>query len=257
MSAYILRVAIADDEPAARLRLRRLTEELGHHVVVEVANGLEALERIPAAAPDVVLLDVEMPEVDGLDVARRLQPPRPFIVFATAYEQYAHAAFDAEALDFVVKPIDTERLARAFDRAHRRLTEQRAMVPLTPELMAALSSSLRRSDRPQVPRRLLVRHLSGHRLVAVADIDRFRAADDVVWAVMGATESIVDMSLDELATRMLGRFVRINRQDLIAARIVDRLESNGDGSATVVTTDGARWRVSRRRTAAVKEALTS
>jgi two-component system response regulator AlgR len=251
-----LRIVVVDDEPSARRRLARMAEELGAEVIGEITNGLEALARIPVLEPDVVLLDVEMPEIDGLEVARRLATPRPFVVFATAYEQYAPAAFEAEALDFVVKPVSRERLAVSFARARQRLAERRQPSPISAEIVAAVSAAIGRPSGTPPPRRILVRHLSGHRLLPVRDIDRFYAADDVVLAVAGTTEAIVDNSLDELERRLAGRCVRINRRDLLAIDRIDRVVSNGDGSAMVVTRDGAEWRVSRRRAAAVKEALT-
>jgi two-component system response regulator AlgR len=214
------------------------------------------LEVIADQAPDVVLLDVEMPEVDGLEVARRLTLPRPFVVFATAYEQYAPAAFDAEALDFVVKPLIRERLSVSFERARRRLAERRLPSPIGADIVAAVSAAIGRPTSSPPPRRILVRHLAGHRLVPVRDIHRFFASDDVVMAVAAAAESVVDNSIDELERRLTGRFVRINRRDLLAIDRIERVVSNGDGSAMVVTRDGNEWRVSRRRTAAVKEALT-
>jgi len=256
-----LRVVVVDDEPAARRRSADLATELGAVVIGEAANGLEALERISSLAPDVVLLDVEMPEVDGLEVARRLTPPRPFIVFATAYDHYAAAAFDAEALDFVVKPLSLSRLSVSFERAGRRLATQQVAAPISAEVVAAVAAAIGRDPARQapVPRRLLVRHRNGHRLVAIADINRFFAVDDVVCAVVSAdgiaSESIVDYSLDELERRLAGVCVRINRRDLLAIDRIERIVSAGDGAATVITRDGATWRVSRRRTAAVRESL--
>jgi DNA-binding LytR/AlgR family response regulator len=247
-------VVVVDDEPSARRRLMSLVVEAGAEVAGEAANGLEALEHIQTLTPDVVLLDVEMPEVDGLEVARRLVSPRPFIVFATAYDHYAAAAFDAEALDFVVKPVSRERLAMSFDRAQRRLQAEAVPAPLNAEIVAAVAAAIGRDDRA-TPRRVLVRHLSGHRLVPVAEIDRFYATDNVVLAVMGSAEAIVDNTLDELERRLSGVVVRLNRRDLIALDQVDRIVSNGEGGATVVTRDGTAWRVSRRRVASVREAL--
>jgi DNA-binding LytR/AlgR family response regulator len=249
-----LRVMVVDDEPSARKRMRTLAAELGADVVGDAANGLEALERLAQQRVDVVLLDVEMPEVDGLDVARRLPSPRPFIVFATAYDHYAAAAFEAEALDFVLKPVSRERLAVSFERAIRRLGEVTSPAPLTADVVAAVATAMGRENR-SVPRRLLVRHLNGHRLVALREIDRFYATDNVVYAVCGATESIVDHTLEELERRLHGVMVRLNRRDLLAIDRIDRIVADGDGAATVETRDGARWRVSRRRTAAVREAL--
>jgi DNA-binding LytR/AlgR family response regulator len=257
----VLRVVVVDDEPAARRRSADLATELGAIVIGEAANGLEALERIPALAPDVVLLDVEMPEVDGVEVARRLVEPRPFIVFATAFDQYAAAAFEAEALDFVVKPVSKERLAVTFERARRRLATNHVPTPMSADVVAAVAAAIGRDvhTRLPAPRRVLVRQRNGHRLVPVADVERFFAADNVVCAVVSTcdqvTEPIVDYSLDELELRLTGAFVRINRRDLLAIDRIERIVSTGDGAATVVTRDGVVWRVSRRRTAGVREAL--
>ena len=257
----ILRIVIVDDEPAARRRSIGLATELGAVVIGEASNGLEALERIPKLAPDVVLLDVEMPEVDGIEVARRLSSPRPFIVFATAYGEYATAAFEAEALDFVVKPLSHERLAVSFERAVRRLTANQTAAPIGADVVAAVAAALGR-DRPAyhpLPRRLLVRHRNGHRLVPLVEITRFFADDDAVCAVIetgsSISESLVDYSLDELERRLTGAFVRINRRDLLAIDRIERIVSTGDGAATVFTRDDVAWRVSRRRASAVREAL--
>jgi DNA-binding LytR/AlgR family response regulator len=252
-----LRVVVVDDEPAARHRLVVIAAELGADVVAEAANGLEAIAAVTTHGPDVVLLDVEMPEVDGLDVARRLTEPRPFIVFATAYDQYAAAAFETEALDFVVKPVSRERLASSFERARRRLAEAAVPSPLGADVVAAVAAALGRDVKVSVPRRVLVRHLNGHRLVPVGDIDRFFASDNVVYAVVAAAESVVDNTLDELERKLAGVFVRISRGELVAIDRIERFLSNGDGSATVVTRDGQQRRVSRRRAPAVKETLAS
>lgn len=250
-----LRLVVVDDEPAARQRLRRLAEELGGTVVGECANGLEALRDIEALRPDVVLLDVEMPEIDGLDVARRLPDPRPFVIFATAYEHYAPEAFDAEALDFVVKPVSAERLARALDRARRRRAEAALPSRLDAATLASVAAAIGRAPDTAAPRRILVRHLNGHRLVALRDVLRFRAEDNAVYAVQAAGEALVEDTLDELERRLGQRYVRVNRQELLAIDGIDRLVSNGDGSARVTTRAGTEHRVSRRRAAAVREAL--
>jgi two-component system response regulator AlgR len=232
-----------------------LVTELGAEVVGEATNGFEALERLSTLAADVVLLDVEMPEVDGLEVARRLSSPRPFIIFATAYDHYAAAAFEAEALDFVVKPVSRERLEMSLTRARRRLDQTAAPTPLSTKVVAAVAAAIGRPDL-SAPRRILVRHLAGHRLMAVAEIDRFYARHNVVFAVMNGREAIVDNTLDELERRLAGVMVRLNRRDLLAIDRVDRIVAAGEGAATVVTRDGAEWRVSRRRQAVVREIIT-
>jgi DNA-binding LytR/AlgR family response regulator len=199
-----------------------------------------------------------MPEVSGLDVARRLGGAGPLVVFQTAYDEYALAAFEREALDFIVKPVTSERLSQSFDRARRRLAERadRPMMPAMTEAVAArLEAALGRGERRPPPRRLLVRHQSGHRLIPVASVDRFVAADGVVSAVVSGAEHLTDDSLDALETRLSTAFVRTTRSDLIAIDRVDRITSNGDGSATITMKDGSHWRVSRRRAKPVRDAL--
>ena len=117
-----MRVLIVDDETAARRRLATLLEELGVEIVGEAADGMAALELARDRHPDVVLLDVAMPEVDGFDVARHLSEPRPLVIFQTAYAEFALKAFEHEALDYVVKPVTRTRLAQAIVLQRDRVT---------------------------------------------------------------------------------------------------------------------------------------
>jgi len=117
-----LRVLIVDDEEPARDRLRRMLATIdGIEVAAEAADGSEALERIEAERPDLVFLDIEMPGLSGIEVAKRLAPPRPRTVFCTAYDQYAVQAFDEDVADYVLKPVSQVRLTRAIDRVRRML----------------------------------------------------------------------------------------------------------------------------------------
>jgi DNA-binding LytR/AlgR family response regulator len=247
----MIRILIVDDEPAARARLVRLLQGLDAEVVAEAGDGLEALELAARHRPDVMLLDIEMPEVSGLDVARRLATPGPLVIFQTAYDQYALEAFTREALDYLVKPVTRERLADAVARAARRLHERADAVRVTAEVAARLDAVL----PPRRPRRLLVRYQAGHRLVAVAEIDRFVARDGLTYAVTRQGEHVVDDSLDEISRRLAGAFVRTSRADLVAIDRVDRLVSTGDGGATITLKDGTLAHVSRRRAADVRRAL--
>ncbi len=114
-----MRVLIVDDEPNARNRLQIMLEELDVEVVGEAANGMEALEMVESLRPDLLLLDIQMPEVDGFDVARHLPDGGPLVVFQTAHDEFALKAFDHEALDYLVKPVSLKRLAEALERARR------------------------------------------------------------------------------------------------------------------------------------------
>jgi DNA-binding LytR/AlgR family response regulator len=249
-----MRVLIVDDEAAARRRLAALVEELHADVEIvgEAQNGVVALELIRAKHPDVVLLDINMPEVDGFDVARHLPQPRPLIIFQTAHQEYALEAFEHEALDYVVKPVGRGRLAQALERARARLSSG-AAHDWDGASLTRLGTAL--GYRPARPARLLVRHGAAHRLVPIDEIIRLTASDGVVYAHTSAGTSSTDYTLAELETRTEGSFIRVSRAELVSAAHVKRISSGGDGSATLSMTDGSSVRVSRRRTADVRRAL--
>lgn len=250
-----MRVLIVDDEPAARVRLATLLGELDVEVVGEAANGLEALELVQSSRPDVVLLDIAMPEIDGFEVARHLPAPGPLIIFQTAFDEFALRAFDHEAVDYVLKPVTPDRLARAIDRARARLATTPAPA-LPADLLARLQAQVS-PTRTAPRRRVLVRYKAGHRLVALRDVVRFAATDGVVTAVLSGSEAITDYTLDELEERTRGAFVRASRSDLVNVDRIQAIASNGDGSAALTLTDGSAVRVSRRRAAAVRRVLES
>ncbi len=245
-----MRTLIVDDEPAARRRLALMLAELDVEVVGEAANGVEALAMVAERRPDLVLLDVAMPEVDGFDVVRHLEKPRPLIVFQTAYDEYALEAFDDEALDYVVKPVTLDRLERAVERARERLAEADRREP-TPQALRRVASRLPVPSKP----RLLVRSGRGHRLLPLAEIRRFSARDGLVYAHSGEGRHLTDYTLAELEERTAGYFVRASRSALVHLEHVDAIVSNGDGSATLTLSDGTTVRVSRRRSAEMRRAL--
>jgi len=244
-----MRALVVDDEAPARQRLANLLEELGVEVLGEAANGLEALEIARNRRPDVIFLDVAMPEVDGFDVARHLDEPRPLIVFQTAYAHFAVKAFDHEALDFIVKPVTRERLAQAIDRVSRRTAAPQWDASDLASFGATIGHVATR------PERLLVRHGSGHRLVPVADIERFTTEEGLVCANTHNGVYGTDYTLNELEERLRGVFVRTSRPELVAIARVTAIRSNGDGSATLTLASGATAHVSRRRAAAVRQLL--
>ena len=248
-----MRVLIVDDEAAARRRLAALVEELGIEIVGEASDGISALEMARERRPDVVLLDVVMPEVDGFDVARHMPEPQPLVIFQTAYAEFAVKAFEHDALDYVVKPVTRERLARAIERARRRLADSTAVGRLTPEALERLGSAMR--YRPARPERLLVRHGPAHRLVPLTDIIHFSASEGLVYARTSDWSAGTDYTLNELEARTAGTFVRVSRAHLVNLSHLTEIRSNGDGSATVSLVDGTVLRVSRRRATAVRVAL--
>jgi DNA-binding LytR/AlgR family response regulator len=240
-----MRVLIVDDEPAARRRLALMLEELDEEVVGEAANGVEALEMARERRPELLLLDVEMPEVDGFDVLRHLGEPRPLVVFQTAYDEYALRAFEHAALDYLVKPVTRAGLERALARARERLD-----TPTLPRLGAGVAQALRDAVGAGAPRRrrLLVREGRGHRLVALDEVIRFTADEGMSYAHLAAGgRHLTDYTLAELESRAGDAFVRVSRADLVRLDAVARVTRNGDGSATLGLSDGSTVHVSRRR----------
>jgi two-component system, LytTR family, response regulator len=250
-----VRVLIVDDEPAARRRLALMLEELDVEVAGEAANGLDALERVRALRPDVVLLDIAMPEIDGLDVARHLEDPAPLIIFQTAYDEYALAAFAHAAVDYLVKPVSLDRLERALGRARERLAAAGASARdelLTPDVIEALRTAV---HRPVHVPRLLVRDRGGHRLVAWTDIRRFTTEQGGVYADLVDARLLTDYTMAELERRAGAGFVRANRGDLVNVEHVVRIMSHPEGTGELELTGGVRVPVSRRRLSDVRRAL--
>jgi len=248
-----MRVLIVDDEAAARRRLATMLDELGVEIVGEATDGVAALDAIRQHRPDVVLLDIAMPEVDGFEVARHAPEPKPLIVFQTAFGEHALKAFDHDAVDYVVKPVTRARLEKAIARAGRRL-EHTARPAVTPELVARIEAALGTGRLPRRTR-VLVRHGAGHRALPLRDVTFFAAEEGLVSAVTRDTRFLTDYTLADLEARFADSFVRVSRAALVNLDCVERLVSNGDGSATLTLTVGTQVHVSRRRTAALRAAL--
>jgi two-component system LytT family response regulator len=248
-----MRVLVVDDEPAARRRLALMLEELDVELVGEAANGVEALAMASALAPDVILLDIQMREVSGLDVARHLSEPRPLVIFQTAHDQHAVRAFEEHALDYLLKPVSLDRLRRALERARTTLGAPRA-PQLDAALVARLEESMQLAGRGQRPR-ILVRDGTGHRLLAFRDVFRFTTVSGAVVAISTQGTFSVDLTLDETERRAGNGFVRASRGDLVNIDAIRRIDPADDGAATLTLADGALVRVSRRRAADVRHAL--
>ena len=251
-----MRVLIVDDESAARVRLASLLEEIdaaGIEIVGEAGDGVSALELVRQHQPDLVLLDISMPEVDGFDVARHMPHPRPLIIFQTAFAEYALQAFDHEALDYVVKPVTRTRLAKAIERARTRLTAQDPRSGWDSGSLDRLGNAL--GYQPGRSPRVLVRAGAAHRLLPLSDVMRFTAGEGVVYAQTVAGQSITDYTLAELEARTAGDFIRVSRGTIVNVSYIERIKSNGDGSATLILKDGTEVRVSRRRASEVRNAL--
>lgn len=219
MSQAMHSVLIVDDEPPARARLRQLLEDLGGwQVAGEAAHGRQALELCERLDPDVVLLDIRMPGMDGIEVARHLASLErpPAVIFTTAYSDYAIQAFEAQAIGYLVKPVRRERLERALQQAAR----------LTRREMDAVAAATPQSGRRT---HICVRKAKGLRLVPVSEIICFQADQKYVTLVHVGGEEISDETLKDLETEFAPDFIRIHRNTLVAVRYLQRIDTTEDG----------------------------
>jgi two-component system LytT family response regulator len=237
----MMRTVIVDDEPLAREGLRMmLARHADVEVVGEAGGGRDGLALVERLAPDLLLVDVQMPEIDGLELVARLglggraaRPPA--VVFVTAHDEFAIDAFTVHALDYVVKPVDEQRLAVSLDRARaqRRL-----------ELLAA--------DRDPPVVRLPIRDGDRLHLVPIDEIEWIQAADYYVEVHAGSSVHLHRESLQRLEVMLDDRFVRIHRSRLVNRRRIRELRREGRRDLVVVLDTGAELPVARSQHAALR-----
>jgi two-component system response regulator AlgR len=239
-----LRTLIVDDEAPARERLRSMLAEIEDtEVVGEATNGEQALQLVVDLSPDVVLLDVRMPGMDGLEAARHLSSlvEPPAVIFTTAYDEYAVNAFDAQAVGYLLKPIRKEKLAAALQQAGR-LTR-----PQLQKLTAAGAGTERRTH-------IAARHRDGIRLIPVEEILFFLAQQKYTTVRHLKGEDLIEDSLRVLEEELGTAFVRIHRNALVSVRHLDGIERNAEGQYTVrVRGSTEALQVSRRMASELKE----
>ena len=236
-----LRVLLVDDEAVARRRMRRyLASHDAFAIAGECADGASALSAIRAERPDIVLLDVQMPELDGFGVLRALAPSElPAIIFVTAFDRYALRAFDLHAIDYLLKPFTRERFALALTRAKERLGGRESDGRL-----AALVAQLRSSF--EGPSRVAVR--SRQRIVVIdwADVDWIEAADNYVKLHVGRTEYLLRNTLAAVEKERDERiFVRVHRSAIVQVDRIKELVPETHGDFTLRLRDGAEVTLSR------------
>jgi two-component system LytT family response regulator len=234
----MIRTLIVDDEAFARERLRELLSAVaGVEVAGEAANGEEALERIARLQPDLVLLDIQMPGPNGLEVAASLPRPRPRIIFCTAYEKYAVDAFEVHAVDYLLKPVNRIRLAHAIDRVREQPAVQaeagvdrltRTMLDRRPRLLA------RCADRIHIIPQTDVVYLSSDGGLTRAHT---KERQYVLEPTLNDLEELVDPAM----------FFRISRSAIVNLDVVAEVHLLVGGTADVALKSGARLEVSRRR----------
>jgi len=214
-----LRVFIVDDEPPARNRLRDLlsdcSEQLALEVLGEAGNGREALDKLAELTVDVVLLDIRMPQMDGIELAQHLNklPKPPVVIFTTAYDAYAIKAFDLRVIDYLLKPIRLGRLFEALNRA-------RIAVPVQTEVLRELLPD---------PRKNLSIHERGKiHLIPIEQVLFLRAELKYITVHTAEREYLIEESLNALEKEFAARFVRIHRNTLIAKDAIAGFERGGD-----------------------------
>lgn len=241
-----MKILIVDDEPLARERLHSMVDEIGeqYEVVGEAGNGKDALAAITAKKPDIVLLDIHMPGMDGIEVAKQLasNDAGPAIIFATAFDSYALEAFDAQAIAYLLKPIRKEKLLDALNTASRLRDGQLAALN-------ALQSEQARTH-------LSIRSRGNLERLSVDDVLYFRADQKYVVARYHNGEALLDESLKSLEEEFGHRFIRIHRNALVAEDAIAALEKDSLGRSRLRLKDcDELLEISRRHVAAVRKLL--
>ena len=237
-----LRVIIVDDEPPARTRLRRLLKPYADiELIAECSDGAGAVQAIESTRPDLVLLDVQMPELDGFEVLRALDMPRlPAVIFVTAFDKYALRAFEVHALDYVLKPVEADRLGAALDHARRRIVEHRSATAGLADLLRDL-----KSDGAYLTR-IPVRSEAKVRVIDLADVDWLSAADNYVTLHAAGREYLVRDTLAALERRLDPQsFVRVHRSTIARLDRIAELMPDAHGDFIIRLKDGTRLDMSR------------
>jgi two-component system, LytTR family, response regulator len=250
-----MRVLIVDDEPVARQRLRRLLSEIdGVQLIGECKNGREAVAKITEDRPDLVLLDVQMPMMDGFAVLRSLpEDAMPIVVFVTAFDEHATAAFDVHALDYVVKPVEAERFRVAVERARRQLSmestverHQRLIDLLREQSGDAPTPAESSQVAARRPQRLLINEDGRRFFVSVADIDWIEAYGNYVRLHVGAKTHLLRATMAHVESSLdPSQFGRIHRSSIVNLLAVREIQPWFSGEHIVILKDGTKLKLSR------------
>ena len=241
----MFRALVVDDEPLARQRILHLLEkEKDFSVVGECSNGIEAVKAIEELNPDLVFLDIQMPELDGFGVIETLGVDRmPTTLFVTAFDQHALKAFEVHALDYLLKPFDPERFQQALERA-RRWCSLAASSGVAKQNLDGLMSGIRQ-ERPWVDR-LLVRHGDRHVLVRTSALQWVEAEDNYVRLHVEGTSFLLRQTMSALLARLDPRqFRRIHRSAIVNLDCIKELQPWTSGDHLVIMRDGTKLTLSR------------
>jgi two-component system, LytTR family, response regulator len=255
MTQAPLRVVVVDDEPLARMGMRDLlARDPEVEVVAQCADGRQAVETIGALRPDLVLLDVQMPEMDGFEVLRQLEPERmPFIVFVTAFDRFALRAFEVAAVDYLLKPFDDERFALAMGRA-KHAVRNAEVGELGRRLVGLLEAGAGASGQP-VPAaggglasRLMVKSTGRTVFVRVEEVDWIEADDYYARLHVGEKVHLLRESMASLEARLdPSRFFRVHRSAIVNLDRVREVQFLFRGEHVVILHDGSKLKLTRSR----------
>src|SRR5262245_51244308 len=243
-----IRVLIVDDEELARRVLREfLTDHPDVVIVGECANGFEAVKAVSELSPDLLLLDVQMPKLDGFDVLELVGGEIP-VIFVTAYDQHAIRAFEVHAVDYLLKPFSAERLAEALDRARARVRKHER-----PQVRSLMSSARPEDSTIQ---RILIRDRADVHVIPVEKIDYIEAQDDYIAVKSGGRSYLKEQTLADLE-KLLDRrgFVRIHRRFILNLARLAKIELSITDSRIAILTDGSQLPISRAGYARLRELL--
>ncbi len=257
-------VVIVDDEPPALILLRYLLEkEPDFTIVAEATSGKSALDAISRCKPDLVLLDIQMPGIDGFEVVRQLGANAPHIIFVTAFHEYAIKAFEVHALDYVLKPPIPERFAASIERARQALAGrgQRSHHRRLNELLRDIehTDAATESRSPQSPghiQQFTIRDRQGIRVVAAERIEWIEAADHFAYAHIGADRFLLEKSLAEI-DRLVdpSKFVRIRRDAILNLAAVVSVRGGRFGALDIRMKSGREFSTSRKLPAQIRRLL--
>jgi two-component system, LytTR family, response regulator len=240
----MIRALVVDDEPLARERLRTLLAAAPDcELAGEAADGAQAIAAIEELHPDLVFLDVQMPEVDGFDVLGALDPQTmPEVVFVTAYDKYALQAFERHAIDYLLKPFDNDRFYGALDRA-RTVVEAHRQRRLNPALLRLIEQV---SGNGRKPERLIFKSSGRVVFLPVESIDYVQATGNYVTVHAGAESHLLRDTMINLERKLdAGKFTRIHRSSIVNVDRIKTLEPVASGDYLVLLRNGARLQLSR------------
>lgn len=245
----MLSTLIVDDEELARRGLRTRLERIdGVEVAAECASGREAIEAIREAGPDLVLLDIQMPGLDGFDVIEEIGADKmPYVVFVTAYDEHALRAFEVHAVDYLLKPIDQERLRSAVDRCRSLIGH-----PDAPDVTSRLSALLQEIDPSaadptpsSASERFVIKTGGRIRFVDADDVNWVEAAGDYVRLHTGDKVHLLRETMSTMEERLSDDFLRIHRSTIVNVQRIKELRPYGNSEYIVVLADGTERKLSR------------